>query len=991
LEAERARWPPRSARRDSIARDPLSIDAGSFNFLLRMAQVFGTLALILTTSASIGPPDDPVGIIDETVETDSDPGSRQVSIDGWRWESLRAIAELEEPVVKPPGPWAADRQVQIERATDGVRIRVTWALEALEAGWLTGPLIGPVTGMRVESVTWVGRDLGVTSTPAGEEIALEMKAKSRGALKLVVFVPADQLPGGVDGSIGVWLMPAVHGELRLTGAAPEGLVGELVADGQARRMIDGRFWAGEAQLSLSWVDATTVSDDAGGPLAVAQSGVGLTFGDGEVRGRARVSWLLRRGQLESVSIDTAGLGRDLEVVGPNVHEWVRNGDRIDITLKEPVDGRFDVDLRWTQGLPEGAEAQLAAPRISPQQAYRTETFMQIARDGELEVVPELSGWSAVASTELPEWAGGYIQGTATATYRHDGENGGARFDLLRFVPLSGPPVLVDVAAYEIATTDEGRSLVHARYDVRNERASHLRVELPDGSRMLGVRVNGETVTPTREASSTDANAQAWRIPLVRSLESVKGSLSFPVEVIYIGEADSWAKKESRELQLPALDAPVAVSRVQVYLPPNYENRVAMGEFQRVSDFSEGGGITYGLGVGASSEQVGRADELYREALSSWMDNDFRQAQSSLDQLSQLGASNMNIEGLQGNLDLVQGRVDEDDKQAGGGQSAVVSRRIKDQANMRAADDRLTLLEKAREADELEAQGQYDEAEQKLAEAKELGDQLALLEQTESQEQIVYNQVLSSKSARVADKKKRKVSRESEATKSGKKGGKLSVYDFEDDGVEGELLRPEGSAVRSRGSDSDADGIIDSIDNIDIATAGPISGEVAVPPPSPGPMPVSEPEPMPMPEPEETLAISMGEVRSIPTDTSSTTRDFTAVIEEEENAFDAAAPKQQRQRASAKGKRGRDNSKAPQKPAATEQALDFKSVESKPAEPAPDPNAALAGPVVTASAVSVHVPAVGEAVLYQHMLLPEGKALTVHLEARRHKPSKRKSK
>ena len=34
-------------------------------------------------------------------------------------------------------------------------------------------------------------------------------------------------------------------------------------------------------------------------------------------------------------------------------------------------------------------------------------------------------------------------------------------------------------------------------------------------------------------------------------------------------------------------------------------------------------------------------------------------------------------------------------------------------------------------------------------------------------------------------------------------------------------------------------------------------------------------------------------------------------------------------------------------------------------------------------------AIGEAVLYQHMLLPEGEALTVHLEARRHKQSKRK--
>lgn len=828
-----------------------------------MVQIFSHVALILAISVAIGS-GDPVGISDASTETETDPELREVSIDLARWESLRALAEFEEPVAKAPGPWAADRQVRIERSTDGVRIRVTWTLEAIEAGWWTGPLIGPLTGMRVESVTWRGRDLGVTSTPAGEEVALQMTAKTRGALELVVFVPGDRLPGGVDGSIDVSLMPAVSGELRLDGATvPEGRVAELVAGGQARRMIDGDFWAGESSLRLNWVDAKAVTDHVEGPLAVAQSAVGLTFGDGEVRGRARVSWLLRRGQFDRVTIDTAGLGRDLEVVGPNVHEWARNGDRIDITLKEPVDGRVDVDLRWTQGLSDGAEAKLAAPRIIPQQAYRTETFMQIARDGELEVVPALSGWSAVARAELPEWASGYIEGTATATYRHDSEDPSASFELLRFVPLSGPPVMVDVAAYEIATTDEGRSLVHARYDVRNERASHLRLELPKGSRMLGVRVNGETVTPTREAKdSAISSTEAWRIPLVRSLESVMGSLSFPVEVIFIGEADSWARKESRELQLPALDAPVAVSRVQVYLPPNYENRVDVGDFQRVNDFSEGEGITYGLGVGASSAEVSRADELYRQALSSWMDNDFRRAQSSLDELGQLGASNANIAGLQGNLDLVQGRGEKNEEDSGDRQSTVAARRIKDQAKMRATDDKIALLEKAREADELEAQGQYDQAEQKLAEARELGDQLALLEQSESQEQAVYNQSLSSTSARVADKKKRKVSRESAATKRGKQA---NVYDFE-------------------------------------------------------------------------------EAKSIPTGTE-TTRDFTAIVE----------------------------------------------VSKTPVVPAPDQNAALAGPVTTASAVSVHVPAIGEAVLYQHMLLPEGKALTVHLEARRHKPSKRRSK
>lgn len=909
-----------------------------------MTQIFSTFAFLLAASVAIGP-GDPVGIDDDGQETDLRP--REVSIDGARWETLRALAEFEEPTEKPPGPWAAERQVQIERASDGVRLRVTWTITTIEAGWWTGPLIGPVPGMRVESVTWQGRELGVTRTPTGEDVAVQMPAKSRGALTLVVFVPADQLPGGVDGRLDVWLMPAVRGELRVAGRRPEGQVAELVVDGEARRMLEDRFWAGEAQLSLGWVDEKTAGQDqAQGPLAVAQTAVGLTFGDGEVRGRARVSWLLRRGALDRVSIDTAGLGRDLELVGPNVRAWTRSGDRIDIELEQPADGRVDVELRWTQGLPDEAEAQLAAPRIAPQQVYRTESFMQLARDGELEVVPALAGWSAVARAELPDWASGNIEGTATATYRHDSENSSASFELLRFVPLSGPPVLVDVAAYEVATTDEGRSLVHARYDVRNERASHLRLELPSGSRMLGVRVNGETVTPTRET-----NSSAWRIPLVRSLESVKGSLSFPVEVIFIGESDSWAKKESRELQLPALDAPVAVSRVTVYLPPNYDNRVDMGDFHRVDDFSEGEGITYGLGVGASSAEVSRADELYREALSRWMENDFQRAQSSLDELSQLGASNANIDGLQANLDLVQGRDEEKNDESSAGQSAVVSRRIKDQAKMRAANDKLELLEKAKEADELEAQGRYDQAEQKLAEAQELGDRLAMLEQTESQEQAVYNQTLSSKSARVADKKKRKVSRESEATKRGSKT--ISVYEFEDDDVEGELLSPQGAEI-----------------------AGGIAGEVAPPEPMPVPMPV------PVEEPEQPITIDMEEINSLPVG-NATSRDFTAVLDEQPG-WRASGPPNPRRGGKGKGQR----KPAKQAPAREQTATTSTDM---PAMPAPDPNAALAGPVASASAVSVHVPAIGEAVLYQHMLLPEGTALTVHLEARRHKPSKRKSK
>ena len=44
----------------------------------------------------------------------------------------------------------------------------------------------------------------------------------------------------------------------------------------------------------------------------------------------------------------------------------------------------------------------------------------------------------------------------------------------------------------------------------------------------------------------------------------------------------------------------------------------------------------------SREELLEIPVLYRQALSGWMENDFRRAQSSLDELGQLGAASANI-------------------------------------------------------------------------------------------------------------------------------------------------------------------------------------------------------------------------------------------------------------------------------------------------------------------------------------------------------------
>jgi hypothetical protein len=166
--------------------------------------------------------------------------------------------------------------------------------------------------------------------------------------------------------------------------------------------------------------------------------------------------------------------------------------------------------------------------------FRGESALQLARDGEVEGVPEATGWTPSSAPRAAGVGQGLVEGTPTRRSRPAAARSGS-LTLLRFVPIEGPPVVVDVAAYTIATSREGRALIRAHYEVRNERAASLRIRPPPGFEILGVRVAGETAVIARDREG------AWRVPLQRSVDTVSGLLSFPVEVALLGEAKPWAQ------------------------------------------------------------------------------------------------------------------------------------------------------------------------------------------------------------------------------------------------------------------------------------------------------------------------------------------------------------------------------------------------------------------------------------------------------------------
>lgn len=620
------------------------------------------------------------------------------------------LEELLQPPPERPHPLpefqVAHRTVTITQREERLEIQVEWDVSVREPGWLHLPLAGET--VVVESVRFHGRE--VVTRAEGDKTWLHHRADRSGRVVLRGTLASDAMSQPV--SLG--LLPALYGKVYLLPKA--GLVGRL-AGASAGIRVRTHWLTGAQELRVQFERPRRKAVDRR-TLALGNVGIGLTIDDGVVLGRARVGWELRQGQLDEVSFSARNVGDDLQVSGPNIESFTRSGDRVRVQLINPTSSRVDLSLAWSQAVPDADLSVVDVPGISPDGCFKYEGTIQIGQAGSLETIPEMPGWQAIASSQLPEFGRDLVSGRTAASYRTPTADRKGKISLLRYVPAPGPPVMVDVASENTAVSRAGRALTRALYTVRNERAAHLRVQPPPGASILSVRVAEVPVTTVR-----DGDAQL--VPLPRSLETMDGLLSFPVEVVYLSEFDSWVREEERSLPFASVNAPIAVHRATVHLPPTFENEVELGRLGRVESFTEGEGLAYGFGLGDGNEA--KADQLWQDAQSAYMSNDFDEADALLDELESLGATNENIGKLRSNVDIFQGRGKEKAQ-------SMAARRVKERAKSRGIDDYRAQEEAQRQAEEAMASGDYERAERSYQQVQEYAARLDKLEQAENVEQ-----------------------------------------------------------------------------------------------------------------------------------------------------------------------------------------------------------------------------------------------------------------
>ena len=626
-------------------------------------------------------------------------------------------------------PWVGFREVTFRSRRDGLEVLVRWEIRTQKPGSFRQAF--PTEGLSIQQITWDGKSIALEepkSTPRPQkgtperiqepEITGWVTDRSTVILRAWVSKASFKEQARRNKNWGhIRLMEAVAGSVMLLDEEQHLWVAPTPARESMYTPIRDRMWTGEDAIfyQLRPKDQPVPRAALTGEVDM---GMGLSVLDGVLMGQAKMRWRFHTGQTKRLRFTVRDFPSSLRIDGPAVKRWERSGSTIIVHLNEVTRRPVELDLTWKQAVSVEEYRELSIPSVRLQSSFLLNSHLQLASSGDLDVIPSVSRARSISAEELPTVAKDLIQATPTATYQAQGPIGG-QLTLYRFRPAEAPPLMVDVASSTVALTREGRSLARTRLTVRNERASHLHFCLPKGHHLLGITVSGKGVSPQR----FDA---CFRVPVPRSVESLKGGIAFPVDVIFRGEMDPWAMRESRTLDWLVVDAPTAVSRVSLHLPEQYAYQSGQGADFVVGEFTEGEGLAYGYGLGGEHEA--RADQLFQAAVDNWMRNDFDEAYEQLVELDAIGAENSNIERLKSNLSIVRDGAKVDAKQS------AMGRRIKEQAKARASKDKRRQADAMDEAEQAMMEGEYKKAEMLYQEVEEISQVLGALEQEESVEE-----------------------------------------------------------------------------------------------------------------------------------------------------------------------------------------------------------------------------------------------------------------
>ncbi|MGC1264799.1 MAG: hypothetical protein WA853_00850, partial [Candidatus Acidiferrum sp.] len=263
-----------------------------------------------------------------------------------------------------------------------------------------------------------------------------------------------------------------------------------------------------------------------------------------------------------------------QVAGATVADWEMKDGQLAVTFLEPVESNAKFVVSGETRSPRDGQIEIPLLRMLNAERDTGGVAVEVLGAGEIKQFKS-DGLENADASDLGEVVAGR-QSTSLSAFRfRSGDAKTQRWlvvNVARYTPQAVLMANIAEARYSVLITDDGKSLVQARYAVRNKQRNFLKFTLPPGATLWSAALAG---SPVRPGQSPDGSVL---LPLQKS-HAGEDAPEFAVEVVYIDKGTAWNEKGQFKLALPALDLPISRTGVLIYHPPLFKVTPGPGAFR----------------------------------------------------------------------------------------------------------------------------------------------------------------------------------------------------------------------------------------------------------------------------------------------------------------------------------------------------------------------------------------------------------------------------
>jgi hypothetical protein len=278
-----------------------------------------------------------------------------------------------------------------------------------------------------------------------------------------------------------------------------------------------------------------------------------------------------QGAALQVTIEVPDILTINQVPGANVADWdVKSGELL-IHFLDPVDKSTKFAITGEARLPRDGTMAIPLLRLIDTERETGGVAVEVLGAGEIKDA-KAQGLEPADAAELGTMVVSR-QSPSLAAYRfRTGSSRSLSVNVARYAQQAVLTANIEEARYRVLMTADGKTLIQARYAVRNNQRNFVGVTLPAGASVWSASLAGH---PVRPGQGPDGSLL---FPLAKG-RAGDDAPPFAIEILYSVRSAAWNPRGRVELALPVLDLPVSRTGLVLYYPPLFRIAPEAGAFR----------------------------------------------------------------------------------------------------------------------------------------------------------------------------------------------------------------------------------------------------------------------------------------------------------------------------------------------------------------------------------------------------------------------------